>query len=267
MTAIVLALLSVTPVQIIVPDVRVVGDLDPGQGSLVAEELARSLPTDAFRVTTSAQLATVLGLERQKQLLSCGDDSSSCTAELANALGAEVLTQTTVAKIDGGLRCNVVFISGRDGSSLDRISAEAPAFGALLERLHDEVEAAAARIFAKQRPGAALEPGRPGIRRSAWIPAVGSAVLLGTGAVLLGATANTWSTLSSRDGRVTDPVALGDSGRLTQTAGWVLCGVGAAALVSSVAIFVLGAPTPPRLVVAPVVSGGGGGLSFAMELP
>src|SRR5205823_914650 len=102
-------LLLAIPVQAVVLDTRGVEGVD----TLVTEELARTLPPDAYKVTTAAQLSAVLGLERQRQLLGCTEESGSCVAELANALGADVVVQSTVARVGEGLRCNVVLVSGR----------------------------------------------------------------------------------------------------------------------------------------------------------
>lgn len=267
MTGTMLALmLSATPIQVVVTDVRVEGGVEAAKGALVGEEVAKALPPEAYRVTTASQLASVLGLEKQRQLLGC-DGDGSCAAELASALGAEIVVQVAVRKLDTGLRCDVVFISGREGTALERVSAEGKTDAALLERLHEEVEAAATRVFTRRRPGNTLEAGRPGFRRYAWAPALAGAALVGGGAVLFGITDQTWRTLNSRDGRVEDAQALADSGRTTQTAGWVLCSVGAAALVTSAAMLVFGAPTEARVMVAPVVSGGGGGLMISGALP
>ena len=42
-----------------------------------------------YTVVGASDIATLIGLERQKQLQGCGEDSESCMAELGNALGVE----------------------------------------------------------------------------------------------------------------------------------------------------------------------------------
>lgn len=265
MTSVVLCVLAVAPVPIAVVDVREVGDV-AGKGAIVSEEIARSLPVEAFKVTTAAQLTTLLGIERQRQLLAC-DEGGSCSAELANALGAEVVVQTTLSAVDKGLRCSAVFVSGRDGAALERVTVDAQALGALLAKLHEDTEAAAARVFTKLRPGNSIAPGRAGFRSLAWIPAV-VGVLLGVAAgAMFAVTDGTYRTLMSRDGRVTDPQALASSGRTTQTVGWSLGGVGAVALLAAGAMFAFGAPVPPRVTIAPVAGAGAAGLSVSVVLP
>src|SRR5438128_1810620 len=65
--------------------------LDQKKADFFREYLAQSLGDHGFDVITAKQMAAVIGLERQKQLLGCADSSSSCLAELAGALGAELL--------------------------------------------------------------------------------------------------------------------------------------------------------------------------------
>src|SRR5262245_53582869 len=110
MEMLVLTLVAATPVQTVVLDVRVLPGADANLGAVVGEEVARALPAGAFKVTTQQQLATVLGLERQRQLAGCSEEASSCAAEVASALGADVVVQTTLAKIADGLRCSVTFV-------------------------------------------------------------------------------------------------------------------------------------------------------------
>lgn len=62
-----------------------------------SEVLATHLREHGLKVMTGRDIGAVLGLERQKQLLGCMDDSTSCSAELAGALGVGALVVGTVA--------------------------------------------------------------------------------------------------------------------------------------------------------------------------
>jgi hypothetical protein len=255
---------EVSPVLVVVPDARVSGGVDADFGGLVTDELARMLTSGAFKVTTAAQLSTVLGLERQRQLMGCGEDSTSCAAELANALGAEVVTMTSVAKVGEALHCNLTFLSGKDGAALKRLSIEETSDGALLARLHAELAAAVPPMFASLRPGHRLEGGSEGVRRYAWAPAVaGGALAIGSGA-LFAITGSTWNTLNTSDKLSPgDARGLAASGKSTQTLAWAAGGAALIALGASAAMFTLGAPSDPSVVVAPVASGSGGGVSIS----
>ena len=250
----------------VVLDARPIAGAEPGQAALVAEEIASALPGSAFKVTTAAQLSAVLGLERQRQLLGCGEESSSCAAELANALGADVVVQSTLAKVGDSLRCTVVFVSGRDGATLERMAVDGSA-GQVFERLREEAGAAAAKLFTRLRPGNQLEPGKPGFRRFFWIPAVLAVGFGVAGGTMFAVQEGSWRTLNSREGRVTDPFGLAEAGRAQETLAFVFAGAGGVALLATAAVLLFGAPTEARVVVAPLVSGGGGGLVFSGVLP
>ncbi|MBI3178022.1 MAG: hypothetical protein HYZ27_00075, partial [Deltaproteobacteria bacterium] len=51
-----------------------------------------------FKVVSSRDIASMLGLERQKALLGCSDDTS-CLTEVADALGTDYVMQGTVGKV------------------------------------------------------------------------------------------------------------------------------------------------------------------------
>lgn len=257
--------LAAAPVQVVVPDARVVSGADPGQGALVAEEIASALPTSAFKVTTSAQLAAVLGLERQRQLAGC-NEGSSCVAELASALGADVVAQATLAKVSSGLRCDVAFIAGRDGATLEHVTVGGANDSELLSKLHDEIQSIAAPLYQRQRPGNVLLPGSPGVRRYAWVPGVVGLALAAAGGVLFGVTASMWSSLTTRELTTSQARDIAAGGRTFQSVSWAVAGVGAAALVAAAALFVAGAPTQPRVMVAPV-SGAAPGVSLSGVWP
>jgi hypothetical protein len=259
---------SVAPIQVVVLQPREIGGAE--QGALVAEEIARALPSSAFKVTTFAQLQAVIGLERQKQLLGCGEDSNSCLAELANALGADVVVASTLAKTSDGLRCNVSFLSGGNGNALERVNVESTSDGQLYSRLNVEVSEAAARLFAGLRPGAKLEPGRPGVRRYAWAPAAAAVALGGAAAAMFVVSGNTARTLQSRQGLLestSSAYALASSGRTTETLAWVFAGTGAVALAAASLMFTVGAPTEPKVVLVPMAGVSSGGVMISGVFP
>jgi hypothetical protein len=60
-------------------------------------------------------MATVIGVEKQRELLGCADQASSCMAELAGALGADGLVTGQLAKVGKSYQLNVKIIAA-DGS-------------------------------------------------------------------------------------------------------------------------------------------------------
>src|SRR3954464_15436468 len=71
-----------------------------------------------FKVTTKNDVAQVLGIERQKQLLGCGDAQSSCLAELAGALGVDGILSGSLARIGSGFTVTLRVLRATDGSEL-----------------------------------------------------------------------------------------------------------------------------------------------------
>jgi TolB-like protein len=101
-------------------------DLQPAG---VAPEIATAL-TDAitqevsrrgiFDVIASSDIRTLLGMERQKQLLGCSDDAKSCTAELAGALGARFVLSGTLSKLGDALQLSLQTLDTQKAQPIGR---------------------------------------------------------------------------------------------------------------------------------------------------
>lgn len=85
--------------------------------SRVARELVRRGVHD---VVTSEDVRTILGLERQRQLLGCSEESSSCVLELAGALGAAFLTTGTLTHVGSALQLSLQTVDGASGRAVGR---------------------------------------------------------------------------------------------------------------------------------------------------
>lgn len=86
------------------------------QAQGVPAEAAQALTTAAtqelsqrgfFDVVTSGDIQTLLGVERQKQLLGCSESAASCTAELAGAMGSRFVLSGSVAKLGDALQLSM----------------------------------------------------------------------------------------------------------------------------------------------------------------
>jgi hypothetical protein len=90
--------------------------LTDAQAQFYAEHLSTKLAEDpSVRVVTPKDMATVIGVEKQRELLGCADQASSCMAELAGALGADGLVTGQLAKVGKSFQLNVKIIAA-DGS-------------------------------------------------------------------------------------------------------------------------------------------------------
>jgi hypothetical protein len=115
-------------------DVTVQGEnLDKGA---LSELLTASFDgTGRFRVTGSKDVATVLGFERQKQLLGCGEESSSCMGEIAAALGADYLALATVGRVGPNYLVSCRVIDSATSRVVGRASVQAASQKRLAEAL------------------------------------------------------------------------------------------------------------------------------------
>lgn len=224
-----------------------VANVERSLASFYQDTLARGLRQRGVQVVTSAEIATLLGFERQKQLLNCAADGSTCLAELSSALGCDGTLMVSLAKLDSTLTANLKVLSAKDGHTVVETSVEADSQKGFQAKLDDAAAALAEGLMPK-----AL--GRP---PSPKVPAIVGAVLVVAGAVGVGLAYSTQSALDARlaaDGRVTPAaVSLAQQGKTSQTAGWVAAGAGVVAL-GVAGLFALmggGAPVQPTAVLGP----------------
>lgn len=210
----------------------------------------------AVRVTTQKDVATVLGVERQKQLLGCADDTSSCLAELAGALGSEGLIRGEVTQFGRVLQVSVRIIDPKGAvlfSGLRRVKGDEAMLVAIDELANDALAALVPRlrpptpvVVVAKEPVAVAHPSEPAPPPS---PRVGPWVLAGVGGVLLvggaiaqGLAVADYTLLGDRTKPVADPIGLRERGKLTQVVGLSLLAAGGIAATVGVLWALLGAP-------------------------
>src|SRR5690242_5299342 len=76
-----------------------------------SEQLAEHLRDNGIEVVTGREMAALMGLERQRQLVGCAADSNNCLAELANALGVDGLLVGDVARLGSRFQLSVKVLS------------------------------------------------------------------------------------------------------------------------------------------------------------
>jgi TolB-like protein len=80
-------------------DVRVVGDEAQATGKLLTQVASSEVAHfNRFDLITSESIADVLGVQRQKQMLGCNEDSS-CLAEIGAALGANYILSGQLGRL------------------------------------------------------------------------------------------------------------------------------------------------------------------------
>lgn len=90
------------------------------QESLTASVAAEVARRGIFDVVSSKEMTTLLGLERQKQLLGCSEDKSSCLTELAGALGADLVLSGTIAHMGAAWTMNLQTTDAKTARTLGR---------------------------------------------------------------------------------------------------------------------------------------------------
>lgn len=93
----------------------------------------------------------MLGMERQRQLLGCTEDTS-CMAEIANALGTDLVAVATVGRVGNTYLVSVKLIDGRTSRTAARASTESNDPNLLLKAIWS------ASQDMLEKYGAALEP-------------------------------------------------------------------------------------------------------------
>lgn len=117
LSLIAVTLLAATGPKVASPPWSVV-DVKPELAAFYAEQLAQALRNEGLSVTTAADIATLLGAERQRELLGCSSAGGSCMVELANALGCDATLTVNLAKLGSSFRGLARLLSSRDGAVL-----------------------------------------------------------------------------------------------------------------------------------------------------
>lgn len=259
------------PPKLAMPGLSVIG-IEARYGEFFGEHLAQQLKFEGLEVVTTKEIESLLGFERQKQLLGCGESSSSCIAELASALGADGVMMGDVAKVGGKTQVNLKIISARDGKTLaaysDRVDGDEAVLDTLTRAAGQLAEGMGNALHRTLKPVELGARGGAALKSAWWAPVAAGAVAIGAGILLfvLGGTdyarlngASTVAPLSLIEAR-----DLRDGGALKQTLGVVFLGVGSAAVVGGGLWLLLGRTSAP---VALVPGRDGATLVFSGNLP
>lgn len=88
--------------------------------------------SQAFKVISAKEIVTMLGIERQKQLLGCSEETS-CIGEIANALGSDYLLVASVGRVGENYLVSARLINGLSNKITARSTVQAKSANALLE--------------------------------------------------------------------------------------------------------------------------------------
>jgi hypothetical protein len=268
-TVVLLALtLTATPIKVATMRLNLVG-LSETKADFYTDHLSDRLGEQGLLVTSPREVATVLGMERQKQLLGC--EESSCVAEIANALGVDGLVLGDIAMLGSSYQVNLKVIEAQSGKKLATFSAmvssEAEVVTTIteaVEKLANDVSGALGRPLGVKKGGPKpVTPVR--LAKYWWAPAILAAV--GVGLTVVGAV----NAADAKNHLLNDPFTTDlhtyvDQGNLMQTLEFVGIGVAAAGVIAMAGFLIFGREAP---VVTPTVqvSPGGAGVSLVGVFP
>jgi len=225
------------------------------------DHLVQQLGAQGLKVVSSSDISSVLGLDRQKTLLGCAE--SSCTAELAGALGVDAIVTGSVARVAPTVLVNVRVISAKNGQVMAAFSESAT--GA--ETVPKTLERAAIRI-AEAVISETTPPSKSRTSPGVWV-AAGVAVAAGIGGgVCLGLASGASTELRTTVGAPAsyDPQATASRGQTFAVVGYTLVGVAVAAAVTSGALALFGRSAGP-VAIAPVITPSGGAVVLGGTFP
>jgi hypothetical protein len=225
LTAVVLA---AAPVKLVAPPLTGAGVEDAKLKAFTAQ-LAQSLRATGLEVISSDEIALLLGVERQRQLLGCAD-SESCLVELSNALGTSATVKGSLARLDDVYQLTLTVL-GNDTRILAEHAARASSEREL-PVLFDEAARALARQLGVELPRR-LKP-------QAWLPAVLGAAAAVTGSVFLVQAKVSFDRLRSETFLPGEGQLVASRGDTYQLVGFIALGVGVAALLTGILLYALG---------------------------
>jgi len=132
-------------------------NLPAATGDFYLDYFAKQIELHGVRVTTNREIAALIGLERQRALLSCDDKGNSCLAELAGALGVDGLITGSLAKVSRGFVINIKVVDNQ-ARSLAVFSERFKTEDALLDFLGTAAEKLAGDLQKRFASRAAAPP-------------------------------------------------------------------------------------------------------------
>jgi hypothetical protein len=235
--------LAATPIEVV--------DLPADRGRFLGQHLTQQLSLKPrLKVTSPDDIARILGLERQRQLLGCSQ--TDCVMELAGALGVDGIIASSLARVGSGYVLNVRVVGARRGELLTAWSGHAATEDGVVAL----VETAASEV------AEALSPTPTNPKKWAFLPGVVGAALAIGGGVSFG--------VSMHDARIIQQRTATDAANLQSVAaeGKLAQSLGLAGLISGGALVLaaLGIVlfAPPQ---TSVVTRDGAAVAMAWRLP
>lgn len=155
------SVLTAAPLKLAAPGLNGT-DVEPTRAQFFNEYFAEQLAQrGGFQITTQSEVAALIGIERQRQLLGCSDEASSCVAEIAAALGVDGVIVGSIIRFGETYAMTLKVISAKTGATLASASARNLEGQPLLDWLAAVAETMAQQVRARTSGGAGATVGPP----------------------------------------------------------------------------------------------------------
>ena len=105
--------------KVAVMDVKNVQGVAEGTSTILTEIVVSEIARYGMDVVSKADIAAIVGFEKEKTLLGCSDDSS-CLAEIGGALGVDYMVTGQVGQIGSRYRLSLLLVDVRKGKVVGR---------------------------------------------------------------------------------------------------------------------------------------------------
>jgi hypothetical protein len=122
---------AATPIKVAVPGFTVSGAEGNQSDAWVDRFITLLSAGGDLKFITSRDIAQVLGVERQKELLGCSESQGSCLTELAGALGVDAILTGTIAKSGSSYSATLRVLKSNDGSQIAAVTGRVKDLDAL----------------------------------------------------------------------------------------------------------------------------------------
>lgn len=107
--------------RLVVLDLQRVGAATDAEAASLNDVIVQLVTrTSLFQVVSQRDIATLLGVERQKQLLGCTEESANCLTELSGALDARYILSGTLNRIGATYQLTLQALDSRRGQPIGR---------------------------------------------------------------------------------------------------------------------------------------------------
>jgi hypothetical protein len=241
-----LAVIASSPIKVAATPLNF-GDVSAAHADFYTELLSDRLADQGLDVTSPREVMTLLGLERQRALLGC-EEQSTCLTEIASALGVDAVVVGDLARVGATFQMTLKILKASSGKRLASFTAVAKS-----EEEFAGLITSAAEVMANQLKEALGRPSfRPAVKSARggwWIPGVAGVLAAGLGTFALGSAENARVRLTQETFERNQAEQLLALGQRDRTLGFIGVGVGLAAIGTSLVLLAI-----PESSVVPTVN-------------